>query len=197
MLMRDKGHWAIAAGLMLWVGVILLSYSRSDIWFWVALAFAQVWLPVTIYLDIGYVQTVSHWQPKRLIWTLMSIPWVINIVVGGFYLVRRLQLQRALNQGEGEQDNPPGAYESPIQPLSNFKESFMGLMRAAVMDYRTSVKVIGGVIGLLAILIVVGTVTPLTYGYVTILLIIVILAISIIRAQRAEKPRRRDVDFRQ
>lgn len=188
--MREYGYWAIAVGILLWLVVIASSYVLSGPVFWALLAIAQVWLPVAIYLDIGYVRTVSAWQPNRLIWTIMAIPWLINLPVAGLYLFNRLRLRRVVDKRTTQKGT---AWFDPPETTSadsRFVTAFRRLGRESLDSYGTTLRWIIGLGAVAVVLGILSIVTPLDFVYLTILAVILVFVIMIIRAQWDEPPQR-------
>ncbi|KYH26823.1 hypothetical protein HAPAU_19310 [Halalkalicoccus paucihalophilus] len=84
----DRSHrwvYAIVACLAAW-GLVWLANPHGGL-----ILLAWTLLPVVTYFDLMYVREAGNWSPRRYLWPLLMVIWVVNVPAALVYLYRRVR----------------------------------------------------------------------------------------------------------
>jgi hypothetical protein len=151
-----SGQWAygVAAGVAFWVALVLVNLLSAMVETGVVGAVfagplvlvALAGLPLACYLDVEHVRGHTHWSPSKRFWLAGASVPVVNVFVGGAYLLRR----RAEFAETSDPDTVElrGVEADPIEPVPSPWYRRIALATAA---YFLLFVVLGGTPGLLSV----------------------------------------------
>lgn len=112
----EHWRWGVAASLGCWIlGMALPVDSLAGMF----LLVGWVLMPVSVYYDAQWLRANTTWNPRTALWAVGSAIWLLNIVVGLVYLVRR---HGVVSAAETASDRP--ADEPANEPLAELRRRY-------------------------------------------------------------------------
>jgi hypothetical protein len=89
----DTWWYGVAGGTALWVLVLILA-GNTNLGAFGGLLVIVAWvgLPVAAYFDMQYIRANGKWNPNTIVWMILLAVWLVNIVAGAVYLIRRHEI---------------------------------------------------------------------------------------------------------